>query len=231
MFITATDFDNLPYVIPNLDKTPNVMPAFVAEYEEAILLSLLGSSLYADFIAGLAALPGVWVSSVAYPIDAEVSFGISTWKSLSANQGVTPVEGTDWTKLTDDRWLKLKNGADYLYYGKTYKWCGMVKALRPYIYSQYVSDTFYSNTGLGIAISNAENSNIVNPTDIICKSWNDFASRVGNCNEPKNTLYGFLSQEGQNHLFDDTFGDDFTDFNAYLNHVFTDPGRRNIFGL
>lgn len=53
MFLLKTDFDILPYNIPNLEGNNAFLP-YVEEHEEEILISLLGKSLYDAFVAGLA---------------------------------------------------------------------------------------------------------------------------------------------------------------------------------
>lgn len=52
-FVQASDFDLIPFNIPNLDKMPNVFAPYVAEQQELILKSLLGASLYESFEEGL----------------------------------------------------------------------------------------------------------------------------------------------------------------------------------
>lgn len=52
MFLLATDFDVIPYSIPNLTGN-NSFPDYVDAHEEEILKSILGKSLYDAFVAGL----------------------------------------------------------------------------------------------------------------------------------------------------------------------------------
>lgn len=56
-FVATTDFDVLPYNIPNLDTLEDQFTAYVDEQEPKLLKKLLGYQLYSEFIAGLAVTP------------------------------------------------------------------------------------------------------------------------------------------------------------------------------
>jgi len=188
MFLVKTDFDVLPWSIPNLTGNNSFLD-YVAREEETILLSLLGKSLYDQFIEGL---------DTDYP---------------------------------EDRWVNLRDGAPYIYNLKTYNWVGMKKMLIPYIYSIWLRDTFDVNSGIGVVVAKGENSKVINPGNRIARNFNIFSHYAGNCRNLKDTLYGFLSQEGLAGTFDDTFDETFQTFTDYLNFVFKDPGRMNTFNL
>lgn len=57
MFVDASDYDVLPYNIPNLNSLSDQFSAYVDEQEEIILKRLLGYQLYTEFVAGIAATP------------------------------------------------------------------------------------------------------------------------------------------------------------------------------
>lgn len=230
MFVVATDFDVIPYAIPNLTGN-NSFPDYVDREEEDILKSLLGKSLYDAFIEGLEEIPE-WVSTSATVIGNQYAYGLDVWEAETVQTGTAPVAGADWTLVEEDnRWLKLKKGADYVYNYKTYEWVGMKKMLIPYIFSMWLRDTFDNNSGVGVVVAKGENSKVINPGNRIARTFNEFSRIAGNCKEKENTLYGFLDQEGFVGTFDDTFDETFQTFNAYLNFVFKNPGRMNTFQL
>lgn len=59
MFLTATDFNIIPYNLPNLDKVGSAFQTYVDRTEKEILISLLGVDTYEAFVAGMAT-PGKW---------------------------------------------------------------------------------------------------------------------------------------------------------------------------
>lgn len=140
------------------------------------------------------------------------------------------MEGLD-TDYPDQKWLDLRDGASYEYAGKNYDWVGMNKMLVPYIFSEWLLGTFDTNSGIGVVVAKGENSKVINPGNRIARAWNKFYHYAGTRFEKKDTLYGFLLQEGTAGTFDGTFDDTFTDFVSYLNFVFKNPGRKNTFNL
>ncbi len=188
MFVTKTDFDVIPWNIPNLSGNNSFLD-YVAREEEEILLSLLGKSLYDSFIEGL---------DTDYP---------------------------------EEKWVNLRDGAPYFYLDKTYNWVGMKKMLIPYIFSMWLRDTFDNNSGIGVVVAKGENSKVINPGRRIARNFNIFSHYAGNCHAMKDTLYGFLSQEGLAGTFDETFDDSFQTFIDYLNFSFKSPGLMNTFNL
>ena len=60
MFCTPSDFNLIPYAIPNLTLVANSFPPIHRESRERDFTKLLGVTLYNEFLAGLAALPDVW---------------------------------------------------------------------------------------------------------------------------------------------------------------------------
>lgn len=236
-FVTAEDFNVVPYKIPNLDDATIAaeFQTFVDNMEGDILHDLLGSSLKKMFIDGLAELPDEWVGTndPGYAIDAEVVYGVSIWKSLqNDNLNHIPEEGLYWTKVEDNRWLLLKLGDTYKYKLKEYKWVGMKQMLIPYIYSEWTRETFNYNVGTGVVVPTNENATTINPSRKIASAWNAFSRIAGNCYMQTDSLYGYLiNKNGESGTFDDTFDETFQTFNAYLNTVFKAPGRQNIFNL
>lgn len=258
MFVTAKDFDLLPYSIPNLDKVVNTFQPYVDEHEADMLRSLLGVTFYNSFLAGLAALPAPWLNTTTFAVGDKTYYGTHVWQSLTnANTGNIPVEGINWTLIADDKWLQLQNGADYVLNTRSYRWAGMVKMLKPFIYSEWLSDTFDQYSGNGVSVSTNENSVTISPAIRICKGWNEFAVMAGTlvndrldndfrfyqpyflngyytpiyCFNERDTLYGFLKQNGLAGVWDGTFDDTFVDFTSYLDFWFKDPGTKNSFNI
>lgn len=230
MFVVATDFDVIPYAIPNLTGN-NSFPVYVNREEEKILKSLFGKTFYDSFIDALESTPE-WVSTEATVIGKNYAYGNDVWEALTVQTGTAPVAGVNWALVEEDnKWLKLKNGADYVIIEKTYEWVGMKKLLIPYIFAMWLRDTFDNNSGIGVVVAKGENSKVINPGNRISRTFNEFSRLAGGCHEMKNTLYGFLKQEGTLGTFDETFDESFETFGAYLDFVWKDPGRMNTFQL
>lgn len=233
MFVTSSNFDTPPYSIPNLDKEVNSFPDYVAVLEEEALLKLLGRQLYKAFIDGLAALPETYSEETATVINNEYVYGNNIWKALTVTTGVFPVAGSDWELVETNKWLELKNGAEYSYASKTWKWAGMVKLFTPFIYSRYVSDNVERFTGNGVVVASNENSTLVSPAFKITRAHNHYAEMCGvvrgvrnnypfysyrfdqcfECFSCEDTLYGFLTAKGNT---------------VYPDWSFESPGLMNI---
>lgn len=236
MFVTIADFGIPPYQIPSLTEPGqgSTFTAFIAQEERKYLLEVLGDNLYTAFIDGLNALPAAWSSTVATVIGQQYVYGNDIWEALTAQTGTAPVEGVNWTLIEEDnRWLLLKNGNYYMMDGKRYYWDGIPNAVKALIYSLWVEYNSSSLTGNGLVIPKHENNISVDPGQIICRAWNDWAERVGGVCQTKNSLYGYLYYTNLSEgTFDDTFDETFNDFNDYLNYEFQPQGDdRNIFGI
>lgn len=240
MFVTASDFDLIPYSIPNLDKKANTFAAYTDEQEAKVLKKLLGVTLYNSFVAGLAALPGKWVSTAPTVINQQYYYGTDIWKALTVQTFTAPVAGVDWELVEEDnKWLKLRDGADYEYSSKTYHWDGMVTLLKPYIYSIWLRDTFDTHAGIGVVQGKSENADVIDPSTRIARAYNEYAGIAGVMRgrgyQPglcygsydtryrefyeyynhENTLYGFL----------------YANKSDYPNWCFKDPGLMNALGI
>jgi hypothetical protein len=131
----------------------------------------------------------------------------------------------------EDRWVNLRDGSNYEYNSRVYAWVGVVKFLKPYIYSSWLRDTWDDHTGIGVVQPNAENSKVISPGLRIIRAWNQASNYAGDQCKIENSLYGFLSQTGITGTFDDSFDDSFQSFMDYLNFVFTPMGKMNRFDL
>jgi len=189
MFVLSSDFDVLPFSIPDLP--PNTFPDYVEEQEEAILKRLLGKTFYDEFIAGRTWQ--TWTSAITFGDGDLATDGVNLWESLqAANTNKALAEGAWWTQVTDNIWFKLEYGADYEYSGKDYDWKGMKHLLKPYIYYMWVRDSADNQTSIGVVVPNAENAQVISPYQRIVRGWNEFVVRAGADYSIANTLYGYL---------------------------------------
>ena len=116
------------------------------------------------------------------------------------------IQGLETSGSVEQKWLDLKDGATFTSDDKTYKYKGIKSVLVPYVYSQWLSDNASNYTGIGVTVSNAENSVVVPPTNSIIKAYNE-ASRNGE------VLYKLLSS------------------GEYEGYYYCDLGKINIFDL
>lgn len=129
-----------------------------------------------------------------------------------------------------ERWKAIRDGGNYNYLGRVYKWQGLKKALKPYIYAMWLRDNYDSDTGVGVVVADAENSVQISPNRRICRGYNTFSSHIGNLCNQKHNLYGFLYNSGVTYNADVAeFG--YGDFQEYLRCEFKDPGTMNPFNL
>lgn len=215
MFVTSSNLDTPPYNLPNLDKVANTFSNYVDAVEEEALVKLLGRQLYDSFIEGLP--DNVYDATVATVIGQQYEYGNDIWEALTVTTGTTPVEGVAWHLISeDDKWLELKNGVNYDYASKTWKWKGLVFLLTPLVASRWIRDNVDSFTGSAVVVASNENSTLISPALRICRAHNDYAERVGvmrgvsrsslhyanrsyhfaDCMSYQDTLYGFLVAAG-----------------------------------
>lgn len=196
MFITAEDFNVLPYRLPDLDENEEFSD-FVQAEEIDRLRKILGRSLFDAFIAACFVLTD----------------GVYTAKD---NEDI------------DQRWLDLRDGAEYAYCDVVYNWQGVVKALKPYIFSKWITYSTEEFKGVGVVIPNTENATVVSPAGTIVRAFNEFSLLVGNECRMEDTLYGYLYNSEE--AFTDSIGDE-TSIQVYLVRRFQNPGSMNIFNL
>jgi hypothetical protein len=239
MFVTASDFDLVPYSIPNLDRVENTFADYINQTEESILIKLLGRPLYLEFIAGLEEFT-TYRATVETVIGDSYAYGNDVWEALTETTGTLPIEGADWTLIEqDNKWLKLKNGANYTLNSEVFYWDGMVKLLKPYIYCNWLNDTFDNYSGNGVSQSTQENATVISPRKRIVDSFNNFSLMAGTwvkCPyyssfypvdyydfyfygyediEQRNTLYGFLTVNST----------------YYTGFRFQEQGIKNVFNI
>lgn len=113
------------------------------------------------------------------------------------------------------KWKDLRDGADYNLDGKLYKYLGVKKFLKPFVYAMWTRHTFYFQGGAGISLPQSENGTFVHPGQQVSLAYNDFSKQVGNDCETQRSLYGFLLVNKE----------------VYINWDFTDPGKMNDFNI
>lgn len=210
----TTDFNQIPYVIPNIQANGG-FNAYASKEVLKRLKKLLGIAFYNEFIAGYVEQ---WDATVTYALDGKAASGNDVYKSLQADNTNHPLtDGAWWVLLeADNKYLQLANGASYSFNNEDYEWEGLKEMFIPYVYSIWMDSTSLSVTGTGTVESTNENAESVNPINLIVNAWNDFARRAGSGTIITNSLYGFMFVNEDNYT---------------AKIVFTDPGRKNFLGL
>lgn len=129
----------------------------------------------------------------------------------------------------EQRWQDLKDGKEYTYNGKNYKWEGMKKLFVPYIYQSWVGKTYNNLTGSGVVIPKIENGEQISPASRMIEAYNEASDLVGSECDLCDTLYGYLYTSEA--LFTDSLGAGYDDIKVYLSDKFVDPGRENLWGI
>lgn len=126
----------------------------------------------------------------------------------------------------DQRWLNIRDGAEF---GPDNErtWGGLKQMLIPYIYHQWLLRTFDQHTDIGITISQAENSEVINPSRRLVDSWNDFQSKVGCFYQ--DGIYGFIYYS--DNVYTDVITPKYTDIQNYTSENMYFVRRKNIFSL
>lgn len=232
MFVVAEDFDVIPFNLPGLDKVVNTFDQFVEDQEDEQLRKVFGTTFWGAFKAGVEALPDEWDAATAWAVNDLVVFGNSIYKALQNSTNIKP--GSDvlfWELQSVDRWLVLKNGANYTTDSdRTYTWAGMKAAIKPMIYSQWVRYAIDNQlSGVGNVKAKSENSVVISPNVRITEMWNKFSDgMIGRFELVRNSIFGYLYY---NSITFDDVTPDFNSFFDYLNSEFVSPGRQNDFDL
>jgi hypothetical protein len=132
--------------------------------------------------------------------------------------------------VVEQRWVDLRDGAQYSNFSKVYQWVGMETMLTPYIYFKWLEYGDDHAAGVGVVVANTENSVMSSPVHKLNRAWREFIKYVGSGCFLENSLYGFLQNSGS--IYSNVYPiDEYTTFQAYLFDRFKYPGMRNIFGL
>lgn len=92
------------------------------------------------------------------------------------------------------KWIDLINGKEYTKNGVTLKWTGLIytkgtfkgSLLADYVYYFWLTENASYMTGVGDAKGNPKGATLVNPTQRVVNTWNDFVWKyqrdvLGNC--------------------------------------------------
>lgn len=245
MFVTDADFNLLPFNLTGLDQlSAGTFQSFVDYYEEENLRRLFGNRFYDAFVAGLNDLPAVYDVAHTYALDDLVVSGADIYKSVDDDNTGNPVTDAGWwEKQPDNRWLKLREGDNYLYYGRIQKWYGMKRLVVPLIYALWTKFTYDNQTSRGVVVADNENSVTVSSAVRIMRAMNKYADYCAGSwpnvvswynviwPELENSLFGYLYMDAAN--WDDLFVDDiaYGSMRAYLAYSFVYPGKTNVFGI
>ncbi len=236
MFVTASNFEVPPMNLPGLDHVPNSFTDFVTEQEEEHLSKLFGVRFWTAFKAGIAALPSAWAVATAYIIGNTVTHANKEWTALQDSTGVVP--GTDPLTWEDaeNKWLALREGANYTTEDVEYVWAGMAKLVTQLIYSQWLRHVVADQVSVvGVVKGKSENADAGSVNIRMCRAWNKYSDLAYG---PKllrgfasvaNTLFGYLSENAS--AFDSDVAPEYDSFDDYLSDQFTSPGHMNIFDL
>lgn len=206
MFCKPDNFNLVPYSIANLTENEATLLLVIDEVESEILKKILGLTLYKEFLLGLEALPDEWDIETNYLANDQVYWGVTVWTALQPNTAILPIEGANWTKVRDDKWLKLRDGYQYKLdetSNKKFEYKGLIDLLRPMVYYSWLQKREQNQTDGGIGISGNENAYDQGIRDMAVRSWNDCARKVGSRLFMEHTLYGFLkiNEEDYEDLF------------------------------
>jgi hypothetical protein len=243
MFVTAQDFNNVEYNVPDASSVApdgsivaNVkFDNFIVKQEKALLVEILGGEFYEQLVTAINALPAAWVQTISpggYAINYLVlSSDEHVYKSLVADNVALLSDASSWELQADSIWLLLKNGDTYEFALSKYFWNGIKQMLVPGIYSKWLEKTYDNHSNYGISIANLENATPVSASTRIANGYNEMIRQAGNYCSQRNTLYGYVFQK---NLLDARFESvfvNFTSFEAYLNQTFRFLETINIFDL
>jgi hypothetical protein len=247
MFVVAEDFNRQPFNLIGLDSLDTgEFDDFVSYHEEENLRKLLGNLFYDAFVTGLIGTPELFKAG-NYGIGDEVVYLIGNvsdvYICIAATAGELPTDAAFWTKQAANRWVRLKFGDEYLYYGRPQKWYGFNRLVVRLIYGLWMTYTYDKPTAQGVVVTANENSTTTSPSKRIARAMNEYARLCAgdfpNVLDPnymiwpelENSLFGYL------YMNSDTWEDlmvgipGFNSFKAYLAYSFGWPGKTNVFGI
>jgi hypothetical protein len=248
MVLSPTDFTVVPYNIVQSPDNANTLAAFIDAKEKEVIKELFGLTFFKSIESGFASLPPEWsaANSAIYDFGFDVVFGKDIYRSTIDNNADTPGTGITWTLQPVNKWLRLKKGDTYTYAGREQTWQGFPEALKPYIHSEWLRDSFSPTAALGSVVPQVENSLVINPGHVIARHYNKYAEIVRGTFElyvdayiadlaysywsnwyHEDSLYGYLYANAAD--FDAEVNTQ--DFRTYLNDKFCAPGYLNVMNL
>lgn len=127
----------------------------------------------------------------------------------TAIQGVSPAQ----------KYVDIRDGAQYTYGGETFKYDGLNDFLVPAIYALWLRDSAFKTTNIGIGTNQKTDFNVLNPANVISRAYNIYSDKVGNNRNYRNTFWGFMQANYLTYTAWDAFED------------FEEPGKLNSFGI
>jgi len=113
------------------------------------------------------------------------------------------IEGLDTSGSIEQKWLDLRDGAEYEYSDSTYEYLGLVDFLKPEIYSRWFYLRYRVPTSSGVVINTGQqNTTVQNPDVEVSQYHNIFVEKIGNSCNQKNTLFGFLTVNEEDYQED-----------------------------
>ena len=256
MFVIAGDFDRQPFNLIGLDNLdPGEFDDFVSYHEEENLRKLLGNLFYDAFVDGLNVASGsstiggllLYNSSGKYQNGNQVIYLVENvadiYQCIGTDVITPPTDATNWAKQPANRWVRLKWGDEYLYYGRPQKWYGFNRLVVPLIYYLWTKYGYDRPTAGGVVVTANENAKTVSPARRLIRAWNKYAwlcaADFPNVIDPnyliwpelENSLFGYLYLDSE--TWDDLVVNvpGFNTFKAYLAYSFQYPGKANEFGI
>ncbi len=113
------------------------------------------------------------------------------------------IEGLDTSGTIEDKWLDLRDGAEYDLYDTTYEYLGLVDLMKPEIYSRWVGINYRKLTTAGVVINQGQQNTTTNNPDVEYAQYhNEFVNKVGCMYKQDNSLYGFLTVNEEDYQED-----------------------------
>lgn len=101
--------------------------------------------------------------------------------------------------IVEQRWVDLRDGAEYSLYSEDYIYPGIKQFLIPAVYADWLADSYDKHTDTGIVVHTKENTELISPSLRISRAWNHFVSLVGDSVNYENTLWGFLKANEEDY--------------------------------
>lgn len=99
------------------------------------------------------------------------------------------------TSGAESRWVNLRDGAEYVYDNKTYKYNGIVLMLKPAVYSLWIDPGTYKFTNVGYVQNNAPKESRTMGEEqepFRVNAWNNYIKQAYDNGNRKNTWYGYM---------------------------------------
>lgn len=116
------------------------------------------------------------------------------------------LEGLDSSGDIAEIWTALRDGAEYEFVGKTYKYNGLKDLLKPELYSFWMTAGQYKFTNTGWLVNRpalgrdgGQVSDTIDADEFRIQYHNEFVRKVGINGNLANTFYGFMVANEENY--------------------------------